>query len=83
MIVNAVTLSRPKKGSWSTTKSAGGMLARRRLLRLRKVSVVSKLSASLRSHTLMVRGLALMAGVGGMTMVGRGSSAGRRASSSG
>ena len=50
---------------------------------MHKLSVVSKLSASLRSHTLMVRGLALMAGVGGMTMIGRGSSAGGRASSLG
>ena len=65
-------LSNPKSGSWSTTRSAGAILARRRYLSLRKLSVQIKLSASLRSHTLMVSELALMAGVGGTTIVGRG-----------
>ena len=82
IIANAGTLSNPKKGSCSATKSAGEMLAISSALSLRKLSVVRRLSASVRSHTLIVSELAVVAGVGGMTTTGRGNCAGGRATSS-
>lgn len=72
IIANAETLSNPKRGSCSVTKSAGEMLAISIALSLRKLSVVRRLSASLRSHTLIVSELAVVAGVCGMTTTGRG-----------
>ena len=83
MMDNAVTLSKPKSGSWSTTRSAGVMLASSDCFSRLKLSVLSRLSASLRSHTLIVRELALTAGVSGTTMIGRGISIGGSSLSSG
>ena len=82
IIAKTGTLSNPNRGSCSATKSADEMLARSIALSLHKLSVVRRLSASLRSHTLIVSELAVVAGVGGMTTTGRGNSAAGRATSS-